>query len=78
MHRYYEPGYYWYRENPDARWEVVEIHKLNGTAPVSVLFIGRARDRVGDGEPIDSIKGQLVGPIPSPDTSSRKVVPILK
>ena len=78
MHRYYEPGYYWYRDSVGSQWEVVELKRLEGTDPVSVAFIGRARDKVGDGEPIDSLKGKLVGPIPNPDTRSHKIVSISK
>lgn len=66
MHRYYQTGYYWHREGKEAEWQIVRLHRLHTTAPLSVLFIGRAAEGMGCGLPIEKLHGELLGPITDP------------
>lgn len=51
-----EPGFYWWRQSAESRWQVVELHDDGDDAGGSVLFTGsdwhaRAEDERGEWGP---------------------------
>lgn len=63
MHRYYTPGYYWYRTSEAALWQIIKLHQPDATAPVTVQFISEHKSR---DLTIEELKGELVGPLNPP------------